>query len=94
MEQGGFEALPPPQPSPVFDGGGMLTEIMNLPWRKPGGDVLDDQIQPSYRLPHKHQLSAVAVNVAAAEEVDYIQMNIYKYNCNIYIYFMQLLLLQ
>lgn len=70
-EQGGFEALPPPQPSPAFDGGGMLTEIMNLPWRRPGGDVLDDQIQPSYRLPHKHQLSALAVNVAAAaEEVD------------------------
>ncbi|XP_042059695.1 BEL1-like homeodomain protein 4 [Salvia splendens] len=52
---GGFEAPPPP----VFDAGGMLTEIMNRPWQKPGGGgATEDQIQPS----HKHHLSALADN--------------------------------
>ncbi|XP_047951612.1 BEL1-like homeodomain protein 4 isoform X2 [Salvia hispanica] len=52
---GGFEAPPPP----VFDAGGMLTEIMNRPWQKPGGGgATEGQIQPS----HKHHLSALADN--------------------------------
>ncbi|KAL0392011.1 UNVERIFIED_CONTAM: BEL1-like homeodomain protein 2 [Sesamum radiatum] len=70
---GGFEPLPQAdldgQP-PVFDTGGMLTEIVNLPWRKASTDVLDDQIQSSYRWPQKQQLSTAVVNEAAADEVD------------------------
>ncbi|XP_057765974.1 BEL1-like homeodomain protein 4 [Salvia miltiorrhiza] len=53
-QAGGFEA-PPPPPPPAFDAGGMLTEIINRPWRKPCGD---DQIQPT----QKQQLSSLAVN--------------------------------
>ncbi|KAL0302690.1 UNVERIFIED_CONTAM: BEL1-like homeodomain protein 2 [Sesamum angustifolium] len=69
---GGFEPLPQAdldgQP-PVFDTGGMLTEIVNLPWRKASTDVLDDQIQSSYRWPQKQQLSTAVVNEAAADEL-------------------------
>ncbi|KAL1564845.1 BEL1-like homeodomain protein 4 isoform X1 [Salvia divinorum] len=44
-EQGGLFEAPPP---PVFDAGGMLTEVMNRPWRKPGGGgASEDQIQPA-----------------------------------------------
>lgn len=73
---GGFEALPPP--ASALDAGGMMTEIMNLAWRKPGGDALDDQIQQSYsRLLQKQQ----SVN-GPAEEVC-ISYKIYKYiSCN------------
>lgn len=74
-EQAGFEPLPQAdlagQP-PVYDTGGMLTEIINLPWRKGSTDVFDDQIQPSYRWPQKQQLSA-AVNEAAVDEVSTAQ---------------------
>lgn len=75
-EQGGFDAPPPP---PVFDAGGMLTEVINRPWRKPGGGgVVDDQIQPSQKQP---QLSALAVNgAAAAEEVCVLKLKKLKYN--------------
>ncbi|KAI3460283.1 hypothetical protein Pfo_016946 [Paulownia fortunei] len=71
IREQGFEPLPPVQADlagqpPVYDTGGMLTEIINLPWRKASTDTLDDQIQSSYRLPQKQQLSA-AVNEAADE---------------------------
>lgn len=70
---GGFDALPPPPPTTVFDAGGMLTELINLPWRKP--DVLEDhQIQHTYTLPQKQQLhSALPLN-GAAEEVSYVSV--------------------
>lgn len=72
-EQGSsFEALPPPQPS-VFDAGGMLTEIINLPWRKP--DALEEaQIHHGYTLPQKQQQQlAIAVN-GGAEEVRKVEI--------------------
>ncbi|XP_022894381.1 BEL1-like homeodomain protein 4 isoform X1 [Olea europaea var. sylvestris] len=46
---------------PVYDTGGMLTEIINLPWRKPSNEILDDQmqIQSSYnRWLQKQQIPA------------------------------------
>lgn len=56
-----FEPLPPGQldlgggqPS-VYEAGGGLREIMDLPWQK---EALDDQIQSSYRWPQKQHLSA------------------------------------
>ncbi|KAI3465014.1 hypothetical protein Pfo_021677 [Paulownia fortunei] len=75
----GFEPLPPPQPDlagqpPAYDTGGMLTEIVNLPWRKAGADVLDDQIQSSYQWPQKQQLSASANE--AANEVPFMNPHI------------------
>ncbi|KAK4434479.1 BEL1-like homeodomain protein 2 [Sesamum alatum] len=78
---GGFEALPQQadltgQPVPVYDTGGMLTEIVNLPWRKASTDVLVDQIQSSYRWPQKQQLSAAVVNEAAADELPLINPQI------------------
>ncbi|XP_051149827.1 BEL1-like homeodomain protein 4 isoform X2 [Andrographis paniculata] len=46
----GEQGVEPP-PEAAYDGGGMLTEIMTFssPWRKGGEDVLDDQIQASFR---------------------------------------------
>ncbi|KAG8363007.1 hypothetical protein BUALT_BualtUnG0014400 [Buddleja alternifolia] len=65
------------QPPPVYDTGGMLTEIINLPWQKPGNDVLDDQIQSSYRWwPQKQQLSAAVVNETANEEFHFMDPHI------------------
>ncbi|KAL0369039.1 UNVERIFIED_CONTAM: BEL1-like homeodomain protein 2 [Sesamum calycinum] len=81
---GGFEPLPQAdldgQP-PVFDTGGMLTEIVNLPWRKASTDVLDDQIQSSYRWPQKQQLSTAVVNEAAADELPLINPQITAASC-------------
>ncbi|KAK4429126.1 BEL1-like homeodomain protein 2 [Sesamum alatum] len=52
---------------PAYDTGGMLTEIINLPWRKPAGTddhdfSSDDQIRPNYRWPQKQHLLNEAAN--------------------------------
>ncbi|KAL0314757.1 UNVERIFIED_CONTAM: BEL1-like homeodomain protein 2 [Sesamum angustifolium] len=63
----GFEQdLSAQQPVPVYDTGGMLTEIINLPRRKPAGTddfPSDDQIRPNYRWPQKQHL----LNEAASQ---------------------------
>ncbi|KAL2459097.1 BEL1-like homeodomain protein 4 [Forsythia ovata] len=41
----GFEQVDLSRQPPVYDTGGMLTEIINLPWRKAANEILDDQIQ-------------------------------------------------
>ncbi|XP_060199578.1 BEL1-like homeodomain protein 4 isoform X1 [Lycium barbarum] len=40
-------AVEPPSGGTVYDGGGMLTEIISYPWRKATTEILDDQIQSS-----------------------------------------------
>ncbi|XP_016504574.2 BEL1-like homeodomain protein 4 isoform X2 [Nicotiana tabacum] len=73
----GFEPLPPPpqqveEPSgAVYDGGGMLTEIISYPsaWRKAATDILDDQIQSSnYRQwPQKEQQQLLPPSINEVE---------------------------
>ncbi|CAI9763689.1 unnamed protein product [Fraxinus pennsylvanica] len=41
----GFEQVDLSGQPPVYDTGGMLTEIINLPWRKAANEILDDQMQ-------------------------------------------------
>ncbi|KAL0351920.1 UNVERIFIED_CONTAM: BEL1-like homeodomain protein 2 [Sesamum calycinum] len=62
----GEQDLSAQQPVPVYDTGGMLTEIINLPRRKPAGTddfPSDDQIRPNYRWPQKQHL----LNEAASQ---------------------------
>ncbi|KAL2475612.1 Methionine--tRNA ligase [Abeliophyllum distichum] len=46
----GFEQVDLSGQPQVYDTGGMLTEIINLPWRKADNEIIDDQIhiQSSY----------------------------------------------
>ncbi|KAL2526983.1 BEL1-like homeodomain protein 4 [Abeliophyllum distichum] len=46
----GFEQVDLSGQPQVYDTGGMLTEVINLPWRKADNEIIDDQIhiQSSY----------------------------------------------
>ncbi|CAI9777811.1 unnamed protein product [Fraxinus pennsylvanica] len=41
----GFEKMDLSGQPPAYDTGEMLTEIINLPWRKPSNEIFDDQMQ-------------------------------------------------
>lgn len=62
---GGFEAPPPP----LFDAGGMLTEIMNRPW---GGGATEDQIQPTHNKHQPHSEVSVA-NLQYISKIDFYE---------------------
>ncbi|XP_051150798.1 BEL1-like homeodomain protein 4 [Andrographis paniculata] len=70
-QETGHELPPGGQQQAAYggDAGGMLTEIVNLRWRKAAADVLDDQIQASYRWPQKQHLPGAVNEAAAADEI-------------------------